>query len=136
MNVNEDGTVAVTTGHPDIGGSRASMVNIVAEMLGIHYGNVSVQVGDTNTIGYSATTGGSRVTFSAGTAVSEATERVVEQLRERAALLWDIDSDAVDWNNGHAVRRAPTPVTSNRYRSRNSRPRRHRPVVLLRRTFR
>ena len=102
VNVNEDGTVAVTTGHPDIGGSRASMVNIVAEMLGIHYGNVSVQVGDTNTIGYSATTGGSRVTFSAGTAVSEATDRVVEQLRERAALLWDIDPDAVDWNNGHA----------------------------------
>ena len=102
VNVNEDGTVAVTTGHPDIGGSRASMVNIVAEMLGIHYGNVSVQVGDTNTIGYSATTGGSRVTFSAGTAVSEATERVVEQLCERAALLWDIDPDAVDWNNGHA----------------------------------
>ena len=102
VNVNEDGTVAVTTGHPDIGGSRASMVNIVAEMLGIHYGNVSVQVGDTNTIGYSATTGGSRVTFSAGTAVSEATERVVEQLRERAALFWDIDADAVDWNNGHA----------------------------------
>ena len=102
VNVNEDGTVAVTTGHPDIGGSRASMVNIVAEMLGIHYGNVSVQVGDTNTIGYSATTGGSRVTFSAGTAVSEATDQVVEQLRERAALLWDIDPDAVDWNNGHA----------------------------------
>ncbi|MCY3837248.1 MAG: xanthine dehydrogenase family protein molybdopterin-binding subunit [Gammaproteobacteria bacterium] len=102
VNVNEDGTVAVTTGHPDIGGSRASMVNIVAETLGIHYHNVSVQVGDTNTIGYSATTGGSRVTFSAGTAVSEATERVVEQLRERAALLWDIDADAVDWNNGHA----------------------------------
>ena len=102
VNVNEDGTVAVTTGHPDIGGSRASMVNIVAETLGIHYRNVSVQVGDTNTIGYSATTGGSRVTFSAGTAVSEATERVVEQLRERAALLWDIDPAAVDWNNGHA----------------------------------
>ncbi len=102
VNVNEDGTVAVTTGHPDIGGSRASMVNIAAEKLGIHYRNVSAQVGDTNTIGYSATTGGSRVTFSAGTAVSEATERVVEQLRERAALLWDIDPDAVDWNNGHA----------------------------------
>ena len=102
VNVNEDGTVAVTTGHPDIGGSRASMVNIVAEILGIHYRNVSIQVGDTNTIGYSATTGGSRVTFSAGTAVSEASVRVVEQLRERAALLWDIDPDAVEWNGGHA----------------------------------
>ena len=102
VNVNEDGTVAVTTGHPDIGGSRASMVNIVAETLGIHYRNVSAQVGDTNTIGFSATTGGSRVTFAAGTAVSEAAERVVRQLRERAAMLWDIDPDAVDWKNGHA----------------------------------
>ena len=102
VNVNEDGTVAVTTGHPDIGGSRASMVNIVAETLGIHYRDVSAQVGDTNTIGFSATTGGSRVTFAAGTAVSEATERVVRQLRERAAMLWDIDPEAVDWQNGHA----------------------------------
>ena len=102
VNVNEDGTVAVTTGHPDIGGSRASMVNIVAEMLGIHYQNVSAQVGDTNSIGFSASTGGSRVTFSAGTAVSEASERVVKQLRERAAMLWDIDPEAVDWRNGHA----------------------------------
>ena len=102
VNVNEDGTVAVTTGHPDIGGSRASMVNIVAEMIGIHYQNVSAQVGDTNSIGFSASTGGSRVTFSAGTAVSQASERVVSQLRERAAQLWDIDPEAVDWRNGHA----------------------------------
>ena len=37
VNVNEDGTIVVVTGHPDIGGSRASTVNIVAEMLGIDY---------------------------------------------------------------------------------------------------
>ncbi len=102
INVNEDGTVAITTGHPDIGGSRASMVNIAAETLGIHYRNISAQVGDTNTIGYSASTGGSRVTFAAGAAVSSAAKRMVEQLRERAAMLWDIDVDAVDWKNGHA----------------------------------
>ena len=102
INVNEDGTVAITTGHPDIGGSRASMVNIVAEILGIHYRNISAQVGDTNTIGYSASTGGSRVTFAAGAAVWQAAETMVEQLRERAAMLWDIDVDAVDWKDGHA----------------------------------
>ena len=105
--MNEDGTVAVTTGHPDIGGSRASMVNITAELLGIHYSNVSAQVGDTNTIGFSATTGGSRVTFSAGTAVTQATGMVVDQLRERARILWEIDTDAVEWNNGHAYPAGP-----------------------------
>ena len=102
INVNEDGTVVVTTGHPDIGGSRASMVNITAELLGIHYKKVSAQVGDTASIGFSATTGGSRVTFSAGTAVTKATEMIIDSLRERAALIWDIDADAVTWSEGHA----------------------------------
>ena len=37
VNINEDGTVVVITGHPDIGGSRASMMNIAAELLGIDY---------------------------------------------------------------------------------------------------
>jgi CO/xanthine dehydrogenase Mo-binding subunit len=108
VTVNEDGTVMVTTGHPDIGGSRASMVNITAELLGIHYRNVNAQIGDTSSIGFSATTGGSRVTFAAGTAVTKATEAVVDQLRERAALIWDIDADAVMWENGQA-----TPAGSN-----------------------
>ena len=100
--INEDGTVAIITGHPDIGGSRASMVNIAAQILGIHYRNVSVLVGDTSSIGYSATTGGSRVTFASGTAVTEATRAVVQHLRERAAILWDIDPEAVEWQDGHA----------------------------------
>ena len=102
VNGNEDGTVVITTGHPDIGGSRASMVNITAEILGIHYQSVSAQIGDTASIGFSATTGGSRVTFAAGTAVTKATEMVVEQLRDRAAMIWDIDADAVTWSDGHA----------------------------------
>src|SRR5438270_8496448 len=33
--INEDGTVTVTEGHPDIGGSRASMALMVAEVLGV-----------------------------------------------------------------------------------------------------
>ena len=35
VHVNEDGTVTVTEGHPDIGGSRASMAMMVAEVLSI-----------------------------------------------------------------------------------------------------
>ena len=34
VNVNEDGTVVVTYGNPDIGGTRASMTQIAAEVLG------------------------------------------------------------------------------------------------------
>jgi CO/xanthine dehydrogenase Mo-binding subunit len=102
VNVNEDGTVVVVTGHPDIGGSRASTVNIVAEMLGIDYRQVQALIGDTSVIGFSALTGGSRVTFASAMVVTRATERVIESLRLRAAKLWKIDVEAVVWENGAA----------------------------------
>ncbi|MBO0712687.1 MAG: xanthine dehydrogenase family protein molybdopterin-binding subunit, partial [Acetobacteraceae bacterium] len=63
VHVNEDGTLSVTCGHPDIGGSRASMAMMVAEVLGVPFDRVRPVVGDTTSIGFSAVTGGSRVTF-------------------------------------------------------------------------
>ena len=102
VNVNEDGTVVVVTGHPDIGGSRASTVNITSELLGIHYSKVQALIGDTSMIPYSALTGGSRVTFASAIVVTKSTEEVIEILRKRAAMIWKIDVDAVVWENGHA----------------------------------
>ena len=102
VNITEDGNVVVTTGHPDIGGSRASIANITAELLGIDYKRVSVLIGDTATIGYSNLTGGSRVLFASGMAVTDSTEKVIVSLKERAAKIWDIDPEAVDWEDGYA----------------------------------
>ena len=102
VNINEDGTVVVVTGHPDIGGSRASMVNIAAELLGIDYRQVQALIGDTNSIPFAALTGGSRVTFAAALVVTKATEQVIRTLRERAAKIWKIDVEAVIWENGEA----------------------------------
>src|SRR5690349_1776525 len=59
VNITEDGNVVVTTGHPDIGGSRAAIDNIIAT------------------------------------------------LRERAAKIWDIDPEAVKWENGAAHPASP-----------------------------
>ena len=102
LNINEDGTALVITGHPDIGGSRASMVNIVAEKLGIDYRNVKAQIGDTNSVGISAVTGGSRVTFAAGIVVNEAADQVINILMARAAGIWGIEVEAVEWRDGAA----------------------------------
>ena len=102
VNINEDGTVLVVTGHPDIGGSRASMVNITAELLGIDYRRVHALIGDTSSIPFAALTGGSRVTFAAALVVTKATEQVIETLRARAAKIWKIDVEAVVWENGSA----------------------------------
>ena len=100
--VNEDGTVTVTEGHPDIGGSRASMAMMVAEVLGVPFERVRPVVGDTTAIGFSASTGGSRVTFAGGMAVTQSAQKVVEELKKRAAVTWDISPDAVEWKDGKA----------------------------------
>src|SRR5258706_7949035 len=65
VHVNDDGTVQVATGSPDIGGSRASMAIMVAETLGIDYHQVRSIIADTASVGYTHVTGGSRVTLAA-----------------------------------------------------------------------
>src|SRR5579871_2096223 len=102
VNITEDGNVVVTTGHPDIGGSRAGIANICAELLGIDYKRVSVIIGDTQTVGFSNLTGGSRVLFASSMVVTQATDGIIGTLRERAAKIWGIDPEAVKWENGAA----------------------------------
>jgi CO/xanthine dehydrogenase Mo-binding subunit len=46
VQVNEDGTVIIATGSPDIGGSRASMALMAAETLGIDYNQIRSIVAD------------------------------------------------------------------------------------------
>jgi CO/xanthine dehydrogenase Mo-binding subunit len=98
----EDGTVTVTTGSPDIGGSRAAMAMMAAEVLGVEYGAVRCIVADTASIGFSMLTGGSRTTFATGKAVTEAASAVVDILRERAAQIWGADQDGITWRDGAA----------------------------------
>ena len=93
VSINEDGSAVVVTGNPDIGGSRASMALMAAEELGIPVENVRPVVADTESIGYTDLTGGSRVTFATGMAVIEAARDVVKQLRARAAQTWSVELD-------------------------------------------
>ena len=102
LHINEDGTVSLVSGSPDIGGSRASMAMMASEILGIDVQRVRPIVGDTGSVGFTFLTGGSRVTFATGMAVCEATEEVVKILKGRAAKIWEIDADAVEWRDGAA----------------------------------
>jgi CO/xanthine dehydrogenase Mo-binding subunit len=103
VHVNDDGTVTAATGSVDVGGSRASMGMMVAEVLGIPVDRVRTTVADTSSIGYTFLTGGSRVTFSTGMAATQASEKVREELKKRAAMMWEIPADAVEWKDGQAV---------------------------------
>jgi CO/xanthine dehydrogenase Mo-binding subunit len=103
INVNEDGTVTVVEGTPDIGGSRASVCLMAAEALGVEYEKVRVIIGDTSALGYTFLTGGSRATFSNGVAVKQAADAVIKEACKRAAKIWEIPEDAVKWEDGRAV---------------------------------
>lgn len=102
LNLNVDGTLALSVGTPDIGGSRASMCQMAAEALGIDYGQVRAIVADTSALGFNDTTEGSRVTFSTGLATIEAARSMIGTLCARAAKIWDIPVEAVAWENGCA----------------------------------
>jgi CO/xanthine dehydrogenase Mo-binding subunit len=102
VHVNEDGTVVVAEGSPDIGGSRASMALMAAETLGIAYESVRPVIADTNSVGYTQATGGSRVTFATGMTVINACNKVIEEMCTRVAKLWKVDRADVIWEDGHA----------------------------------
>ena len=101
--INEDGTVNVVSGSPDIGGSRASMAMMAAEVLGVPYEKCRAVIPDTSSVGFTHVTGGSRVTYATGMAVTQAAQAVVEDLKKRAAMIWDISPEAVEWKDGQAV---------------------------------
>jgi CO/xanthine dehydrogenase Mo-binding subunit len=75
---------------------------MVAEVLGIDISRVRATVADTASIGFTHLTGGSRVTFATGMAATQAAERVVDELKKRAAQIWEIQPDAVEWKDGKA----------------------------------
>jgi CO/xanthine dehydrogenase Mo-binding subunit len=100
VNIHNDGTASVVTGSVDIGGSRASMAIITAEVLGLDVNDVRPLVADTDSIGYTDVTGGSRTTVATGLAVYEAAQDAVRQLKERAAKLWEKKPEEVEFNNG------------------------------------
>lgn len=98
--VNKDGSVNLTEGSTDIGGSRTSIAMHAAEVLGIPVEDVRPSVVDTDTIGFTAVTGGSRTTFATGWAAYEAAQDVKQQCIDRAAIIWDVDANNLQMEDG------------------------------------
>ena len=99
-NVLGNGTVSLIEGSVDIGGSRTAVAQQLAEVLGIPVEAVNPQVADTDTIGYTSNTGGSGVAFKTGWAAYEAANDIVRQLVGRAALVWDVSENDVEYADG------------------------------------
>jgi len=100
ISVNADGTVNLVEGSVDLSGTRTSIAMQAAEVLGIGAGDVNPTVADTDSIGYTALTGGSRTTYATGWAAYEAAQDVLRQMKGRAAVLWGIDPASVEFEGG------------------------------------
>lgn len=105
--IGEDGTVTVSVGTPDVGGSRASIALMTAETLGIAYEAVRVNVVETGALGVNEPTHGSRATFASGMAAVESARQAIAEMCRRAAKEWGIDPAAVEWKDGAAVPAGP-----------------------------
>ena len=100
INVNADGTVNLITGSVDIGGTRSSVAMQAAEVLGIAAADVSPTVVDTDSVGYTGGTNGSRITFDTGLAAIIAAREVIQIMKARAALLWEVQPEDVEFMDG------------------------------------
>lgn len=97
--LNGDGKVSLVEGSTDIGGSRASIAMQFAETLGLTMEDVVPAVVDTDSVGYTDVTGGSRVTYATGWAAYEAALDMKRQLCERAADFWDVEPDQIKYED-------------------------------------
>ena len=98
--VNADGTVNLIEGSMDIGGTRTSVSQQMAETLGIAVEDIHPSVGDTDSIGFTSNTGGSGVTFKTGWAAYEAAQDIKSQMVRRAAKIWDVPEENVEYRDG------------------------------------
>ena len=102
--VNADGTVSLSLGSPDIGGTRVAIAMQLAETLGITAQDVKPQIVDTDSVGYTFVTGGSRTAFAGGWAAHEAALDVRRLLEERAAAIWECERADVAYGDDGVIR--------------------------------
>ncbi len=100
INVNSDGAINLITGSVDIGGSRTAVAMQAAEVLGLSAEDVTPTVVDTDTIGFTGATSGSRTAFDTGLAVIKAAQEVIRLMSARAAAIWEVQEEDVVFANG------------------------------------
>ena len=100
IHVNSDGTINLLTGSVDIGGTRTAVAMQAAEVLGLRAEDVAPTVVDTDAVGYTGSTGGSRVAYDTGLAAIATAEEVRRQMMARAAVVWEVRPEEVDFRDG------------------------------------
>jgi xanthine dehydrogenase molybdenum-binding subunit len=102
--VNSDGTVNLVLGSVDIGGTRPALAMQLAETLGITAEEVWPRVVDTDSVGFTLFTAGSRTAFAGGWAAYELGMEIRKRMVERAARIWECQPDQVAYSDDGLIR--------------------------------
>ena len=108
VRANTDGTFHVIVGAVDITGVATSMRLIAAEILGVDPGLIRVVTADTDQAPYAGMSGGSKTTYTVGTAVKLAAEDARKQILAIAASEMEARGDDLEIVDG-TVRVKGTP---------------------------
>ena len=100
IHMHKNGFASLSTGSADLSGTRTALGMIAAETLNIPFDHVHVEVGDTDSVGTTGVSGGSRTVNATGQAVMQAANDIIHQAKERAASGWNVLPDQVAWQEG------------------------------------
>lgn len=100
LSVTDDGDVMLVEGNTDIGGTRTTIAMQAAEILGLPAEDVHPSVVDTDSVGYTDLTAGSRTTYATGAAAVKAAEQVIKEMTGRVAMIWETDAENIEFSRG------------------------------------
>ena len=101
IRVNPDGSVIVFTGSTSMGqGNETAFAQIVCERLGVPPARIQVLWGDSDALGAGRGNGGSGALTVGGSAVTRASEKIVERGRRIAARMMEAAPEDVQFSDG------------------------------------
>src|SRR4029450_5384163 len=99
-----DGTVTIVTGTLDYGQGHATpFAQVLGERLGIPFDRIRLVQGDSFELIAGGGTGGSKSIMASGTAIVEASDKVIAQGREIAAHVLEAGVADIEFANGRFV---------------------------------
>jgi putative selenate reductase molybdopterin-binding subunit len=105
IKINDDGSFNVLVGATDLGtGSDTVLSQMAAEVLGVTMNEIIIYSSDTDMTPFDTGAYASSTTYISGMAVKKAAEQVAEQIKERAALMLELENwDNIRLENKQAV---------------------------------
>jgi carbon-monoxide dehydrogenase large subunit len=98
---NDDGTVTIVTGTLDYGQGHASaFAQVLTQKLGIPFDKIKLLQGDSDQLVTGGGTGGSRSAMLSGTAVAQASDKVIENGKQIAAHALEASAGDIEFGQG------------------------------------